>query len=104
EREVFLFEKGDMLFKEHPQVMARPLRQRLLAITSQGFFGSFYQRPAGGEEHARHNAADDGAVKLFVVRQLRQHRISATSRKSDLDRTFAQPSFQLIEVEIEYRA
>ena len=104
EREVFLFEKRDMLFEEHAQVMARPLRQGLLAIAAKRLFGSFQKRSARREEHARDNAADDGAVKTFVVREIGEHWIGATSGKSELDRTFAEPFFQLIEVEIEQGA
>src|SRR4030095_14611216 len=39
ESEVLLFEKRDMFFQEHAEVMARPLRQGLISITLQRLFG-----------------------------------------------------------------
>lgn len=46
-----------MLFEEHAQVMASPLRERLFAKTAERLFGRFQKRAAGREEHARNNAA-----------------------------------------------
>ena len=41
-------------------------------------------------------------MKTLVVGEIGQHGIGATSRQSELDRTFAETSFQFIEVEIEH--
>ena len=89
-----------MLFEEHADVMARPLGQGLLAVATQGLLGSFQKRATRREEHPGHNAADNGAVETLVVREIGEHRIRATPGKSELDRAFAEPFFQLVEVEI----
>ncbi len=78
--------------------------RRLLVIAAERLVGSFQKRTARREEHARDDAANDGAVKTFVVSEIGEHRVGATSRKRELDRTFAESAFQLIEIEIEQRA
>ncbi|MBA2743812.1 MAG: hypothetical protein H0U43_05805 [Chthoniobacterales bacterium] len=59
---------------------------------------------AGCEEHPGHDAADDGAVEMLVVREVFQNWIGATAGERQLDRAPAKAAFQFIEVHVEPRA
>ena len=70
--------------------------------TAHGFFPAFHGRRARrGEKQTGHETANNRAVKSFIVGQISQDRISATSGHRELHRAFAQTFLQFVEIEIE---
>ena len=82
-------------------MMTRALGQRLSAIALESFLRSLQERTTRHEEHAGHDAANDRAVKALIVRQVSQHRISAATGQSELDRAFPETFLEFVQVEIE---
>jgi len=90
-----------MFFQWHPQILADALRGRLRARSSNVFFRSLHRRRAGwGHEQARGETADNDAVKSFVIREISQHGVGATTWTRELHRAFTQTFLQFVEIEI----
>ena len=90
-----------MFFQRHRQILAGPLRGRLRVISAHGFLRALHRWRSGWRnEQARHDTADDRAVKTFVIGQVGQYRIRAPSAHCELDGTFAQSFLQFIKIEI----
>ena len=105
ERQLFLFQEGDMFLQWHGEILAYALGRRLIMEPVHYFFAALERRRAGRrEEYSRNDAANDGAVKTFVVGQIFQNRKAAHAAASELDRTFAQTFFHLVKIDIVPRA
>src|SRR5215470_11413132 len=90
-----------MFFQRHGEVLADALGWGLIVVSLYCFFAALERRRARWrEEHARDNAADDGAVEIVVVGQIFQDGIAAHSARSELERPLAKSFLQFIEVEI----
>src|SRR5437870_9002832 len=78
------------------------LRGRLGVRSPHGFFSAFHWWCARrGKKQPGHETANNRTVKSFVVGEISQDRITATSTHRQLHRTFTQPFLQFVEIEIE---
>ena len=90
-----------MFFQRHRQILADTLRRRLRMGSAHRFFRALHWRRARWRnEQARHDTANNCAVKIFVVGEIGQHWIRTASTHRELDRTFAQALLQFIEIKI----
>jgi hypothetical protein len=79
-----------MFFQRHRQILADTLRRRLSVGSAHRFFRALHRRRTGWcDEQARHDAANNCAVKIFVIGEIGQHRIRTASAHRELDGTFA---------------
>ena len=69
---------------------------------AHGFFPAFHGGCARrGKKQTGHETANNRAVKSFIVGEISQDRISATSGHRQLHRTFTQPFLQFVKIQIE---
>src|SRR5205823_10348844 len=102
QREIRFFEKCDMLFQWHRQILADALRGRLHARSPNVFFRALHRRSARRRhEQARGETANNNAVKSMVVHKIGQRWVGATTWTRELHRAFAETFLQFIEIEIE---
>src|SRR4029453_8103119 len=78
--QLLLLEKRDMFFQRYRQILARTLRGRLSVRPAHRFFATLHwRRTRWREEQPRDDPAKNTAMKIFVVGEIGQHRVSAAS-------------------------
>ena len=105
ECKILLFEKGEVLFEEHAEVVAGPLGPRPGPVTLQRSEGVLIRRRGRrGQPQCRNKAADDRAVEALVVGQILQDRVGATADEGELHRPPAEALLQGVEIRVEQGA
>src|SRR6476659_6905541 len=91
-----------MFFQWHGEILADTLRGCLSMRSPDGFFSSIHRwRARRGDKQAWNDAANDCAVKIFVLSQVGQHWISTTAAHCQLNGTLAQSLLKLVKIKVE---
>src|SRR5436190_22976557 len=90
-----------MFFQWHGEILADTLRGCLSMRSPNRFFSALHgRRPRWCDKQTRNDTANDRAVKIFVISQVGQNRISATAAHCQLNGTFAYSLLMFVKIEI----
>ncbi len=85
-----MFQEGEALLERDGNLVADALGPRLAVIPADGVGGTRERRAGGHEPHARDDAGDDGALEMFVVREVLENRVASAAGERELDVSFAE--------------